>query len=173
MAKRGPRPAAKTQVSGRQRKILETICRARTVAQRLVERASIVLMSSDALPDQEQAERLGVSRDTVGRWRRRWVEAQEKLAQAEHAEATDTDLKALMENILSDRARSGAPTKYTPEQITDMIALACESPKDSGLPISHWTPPELVREAMKRGIVESISPRQLDRFLKRSQYSAA
>lgn len=32
------------------------------------------------------------------------------------------------------------------------------------LPVSHWTP-ELAREAAKRGIVESISPRQVDRFL--------
>ena len=61
--------------------------------------------------------------------------------------------------------RCGAPPKFTPEQITAIIALACEHPSQSGVPVSHWTPPELAREAIKRGIVESISPRQVDRFL--------
>jgi len=50
--------------------------------------------------------------------------------------------------------------------VAQIISLACEKPEDSGLPVSHWTPPELAREAAKRGIVESISPRQVDRFLK-------
>jgi DNA-binding transcriptional LysR family regulator len=39
-----------------------------------------------------------------------------------------------------------APAKFTPEQVTGIIALARESPSDSGLPVSHWTPPELARE---------------------------
>ena len=33
----------------------------------------------------------------------------------------------------------GGPTTFTPEQVTDLIALACEKPSDSGLPVSHWT----------------------------------
>ena len=64
-----------------------------------------------------------------------------------------------------DDDRPGAPPKFTPEQMAGIIALACEPPADSGLPVSHWTPPELAREAIKRGLVESISPRQVDRFL--------
>jgi len=64
-----------------------------------------------------------------------------------------------------DEDRCGAPPKFTPEQITAIIALACEHPSQSGVAVSHWTPPELAREAIKRGIVESISPRQVDRFL--------
>lgn len=173
MAKRGPKPVQKTQVSARQRKILKAICRAKTAAKRLVERAAIVLLSSEALADREQGERLGVDRQRVGRWRDRWAKAREKLVEAEQAGASDADLRTLIQNVLGDRARSGAPAKFTAEQVTDIIALACESPKDSGLPISHWTPPELAREAVKRGIVESISPRHLDRFLKRSQHSTS
>lgn len=45
------------------------------------------------------------------------------------------------------------------------MALACESPEDSGRPISHWTPRELADETIKRGIVKTISPRHLGRFL--------
>jgi putative transposase len=48
-----------------------------------------------------------------------------------------------------------------------IIALACESPSEAGRPVSHWTPAELADEAVKRGIVEEISPRSVGRFLKR------
>jgi hypothetical protein len=89
------------------------------------------------------------------------------LDAAEQREASAKDLEKLIIGILTDEDRCGAPPKFTPEQIARIIALACESPADSGIPVSHWTPPELAREAVKRGIVESISARQVDRFLAR------
>jgi len=46
------------------------------------------------------------------------------------------------------------------------MALACEPPEHSERPISHWTPRELAAEAIKRGIVETISERHVGRFLK-------
>jgi hypothetical protein len=92
---------------------------------------------------------------------------------AEQQRAKDKDLEALLVTVLSDDARSGAPAKFTPEQLTGIIALACEKPEDSGLPVSHWTPSELAREAIRREIVESISPRHIDRFLKRSPTQTA
>ena len=76
------------------------------------------------------------------------------------------DLKALVIGTLSDKYRSGAPPKFTAEQVALIIALACEDPLESGLPISHWTPDELAKEAIQRRIVDSISPRHVDRFLK-------
>ena len=95
-----------------------------------------------------------------------YAAAQEALAAAECEGGADKDLTMLVRQVLSDRRRSGAPSRFSPEQVTDIIALACESPSDSGLPVTHWTPAELSREAIKRGIVDSISPRHLDRFLK-------
>jgi hypothetical protein len=87
------------------------------------------------------------------------------LDAAEARGASDGDLKELVIRIVADDERCGAPPKFTPEQVAGIIALACEPPAESGLPVSHWTPPELAREAAKRGIVERISPRQVDRFL--------
>lgn len=83
---------------------------------------------------------------------------------AEAAGATDQDLEKLIIGVLTDVTRSGAPPRFSAEQIAGIIALACEPPADSGLPVFHWTPSELAREAAQRGIVVSISPRQLDRF---------
>jgi putative transposase len=85
-------------------------------------------------------------------------------------ESEGIDDKALMEwveSILTDQERSGAPATFTIEQVVQIVALACEEPQASGLPITDWTPRELATVAMKRGIVESISPRSVERFLKR------
>jgi hypothetical protein len=47
-----------------------------------------------------------------------------------------------------------------------IVALACENPQASGYPVSHWSSNELAMKAIKRGIVEKISPRSVSRFLK-------
>ena len=65
-----------------------------------------------------------------------------------------------------------APGTFEPEQIAQIIAVACEDPQDCGRPVSHWTPRELTDEVIKRGIVVSISPRSVGRFLKRSGFEA-
>jgi hypothetical protein len=44
--------------------------------------------------------------------------------------------------------------------------VACETPEESGLPLSHWTLSELASELVRRRIVESISTSQLCVFLK-------
>ena len=151
----------------RQRQVLETVARTKLAPQQMVERCRIVLMSAEGRENEDQAGELGVDRQRIRRWRHRWAKAREALASAENEGATDRDLKKLILAVLADDQRSGAPPTFTPEQVAGIIALACEPPADSGLPVSHWTPPELAREAIKRCIVESISPRQVDRFLAR------
>ena len=74
--------------------------------------------------------------------------------------------RARSRDCSSDLPRSGSPGKFTAEQVTQILAVACEDPEASGRPVTHWTPRELADEVAKRGIVESISPRQVGRFLK-------
>jgi transposase len=154
-------------VTPRQRRVLEPLSRAKSAPQQVVERCRIVLMSAEGRENADQAEELGVDRQRVRRWRHRWARAAEALAAAEAEGAKDKDLEKLVAAVLADNERPGAPAKFTPEQVAAIIALACEPPADSGLPVSHWTPPELAREAIKRGVVKSISPRHVDRFLAR------
>lgn len=158
-------PSVTVTVTASERALLEPLARAKKAPQRLVERCRIVLLSAEGWANETQADKLGIDRQCVRRWRHRWAKARPALDAAERREASAKDLEKLVIGILTDDDRCGAPPKFTPEQITGIIALACESPADSGIPISHWTPPELAREAVKRGIVESISPRQVDRFL--------
>ena len=152
-------------VTPRQRVILKRVTRSKKAAQQLVERCRVVLLSATGMHNEAQGDELGVDRQRVRRWRHRWARAMRSLLTAEAAGATDQDLEKLIIGVLTDVTRSGAPPRFSAEQVAGIIALACEPPADSGLPVSHWTPSELAREATRRGIVESISPRQVDRFL--------
>jgi transposase len=97
--------------------------------------------------------------------RRRWVQAWPKLIQIECTE-TQAAFRRAIHDVLSDAPRSGNPGKFTPEQITQILALACEPPERSGRPITHWTYKELADEAQKRGLVVSISEAQVGRYLR-------
>jgi putative transposase len=165
----GPR-AIPIDVSPRQRTTLEQIERASSTSQQLAERCRVVLLATEGDSNESIGRALGVDRQLVRRWRRRWAEGHKRLCEAEDEGATDAELGALIVGVLTDEKRCGAPMTFTPEQVASIIALACEPPADSGLPVSHWTPPELAREAIKRGVVESISPRQVDRFLARRAF---
>ena len=74
-------------------------------------------------------------------------------------------MRRAIATILADNPRPGAPATFTPEQVTQILAVACEPPEKSGRPITHWTAHELTDEVIKRGIVASISPSQVRRYL--------
>src|SRR5262249_59096531 len=74
-----------------------------------------------------------------------------------------------VEAVPADRPRSGNPGKFTPEQVTQILALACEPPEQSGRPITHWTYKELADEAKQRGIVAAISAAQVGRYLREAE----
>lgn len=160
---------AGVELHERVRAVLERLSRSRTEEPRLVERAAIVLSGVEGTSHVDQGEKLGVDRQRVRRWTVRWMEASGRLTTAATDPHTkDRDLEKLVFATLADGYRSGTPPKFTAEQHTQLIALACERPEASNIPVNRLTPAELAREAVKRGIVESISPRHLDRILKRS-----
>jgi putative transposase len=106
-----------------------------------------------------------ISLPTVRTWRQRWLIATAHLQEVE----TVADNRVLEKHIvasLSDQPRPGTPATFSAEQICQIIAVACENPAESGRPITEWTPRELADEVSQRKIVESISPRQVGRFLK-------
>ena len=153
-------------VTDRQRAILERLTKSGLTPQYLTERARVVLMSADGFTNVEQARVLGVNEQRVRRWRHRWAAAASKVLAAEGEASDEHDLANVIADTLDDRYRSGAPCRFTAEQVAQIIALACEKPEDSGRPVSHWTPRELADEAVERGIVLSISPRHVDRFFR-------
>ena len=72
-----------------------------------------------------------------------------------------------IEERLRDAPRPGAPARITPEQVCQIMSLACEAPSQCGRPISQWTSRELADEIIEKGIVERISPRHAARLLER------
>jgi putative transposase len=115
--------------------------------------------------NQQIADLLGVNRDTVRLWRDRWLSATEQLSVVAQKE-DEAVLQSYILKLLADDPRPGVPATFSPEQVCQIIALACELPSESERPVTHWTPTELAAEAIKRGIVESISVRTIGRFLK-------
>jgi len=163
-----PGSAAKVVISERQQEVLRQLSTATTAAKRLTQRAAIVLLAFAGLDNEAIAPRVGLERHQVGLWRRRWQQAFPKLVTIECLETAAT-LRRAIEEVLSDEPRPGCPGTFTPEQITLILALACEPPEQSGRPITHWTAHELADEARQRGIVESISPAQVGRYLREAE----
>ena len=160
-----PGKAAKTTITERQQDILQTVSRAVTAPSRLRQRTTIILLAFEGLLNEDIAPRVGLTHRQVGRWRRRWAHAWNQLIDIECCESR-ADLRRAMEAVLSDEPRPGAPAKFTAEQVTQIVAVACEPPAKSDRPITHWTIQELTDEVIQRGIVESISPAQVYRYLR-------
>ena len=164
-----PGSAAKVVITERQQAILRKLSTATTVAKRLAQRATLILLAFAGLPNQEIASRVGLGRLQVGLWRRRWRQAFDRLVLVECTEGAPAELRHAIEDLLADEPRPGCPGKFTAEQLTLLFALACEPPEKSGLPITHWTGAELAAEAVGRGIVESISTSQVNRLLREAE----
>jgi putative transposase len=151
----GPKPPS-VELTSEERGDLEGLVRRHKTGQQLADRARIVLLAADGKNNSEIARELALEPDTVRLWRQRWL----LLSGTAAAELSAADR-------LGDAPRSGTPARITPEQVARIVALACEAPSESGRPISQWSTTELAAEIMRRGIVETISPRHAARLLKR------
>ena len=49
------------------------------------------------------------------------------------------------------------PVIFPPQVVMEIKALACQPPKEYGLPYSRFSSNDIAREAVKQGIVASIS----------------
>ena len=160
--------AAKIQLTEKQYGILEQVHRSPTAAQRLVQRAGVILKAFAGVLNVTIAEDLGLARKQVGLWRRRWQQSFDGLVAIECRE-THAELRRTIEDLLSDAPRSGSTGSFTAEQVTQIMAVACEPPEQSGRPIDRWTHRELTDEVIRRRIVSSISVSQVGRYLAQAE----
>jgi transposase len=96
-------------------------------------RAQVVLLAARGRPNARIAAGLRVSIDTVRKWRGRFAE----LGLAG----------------LEDLPRSGRPRLIPEADRAAVVALACQLPADTGVPLSRWTGPELAAELVAQGLV--------------------
>ena len=163
-----PGSAAKVVITERQQAMLRQIAAASTSPVRLVQRAEVALRAFAGEEKRAIAQAIDLEATAVGRWRRRWAQAWPQRIRIECAECQAAYRRALVA-ALSDAPRSGNPGKFTPEQITLLLALACAPPEKSGRPITHGTAAELADEAKQRGLVASISASQVRRYLREAE----
>ena len=136
-----------------ERKTLQSLVQKHTAKQSesVVVRAKIILLADEGIQHQEIAQELSIRNKTVTTWIARWRDLTNKS----------------VEDRLQDASRPGAPDKFTPEQLCQIIAIACEKPEDHGRPVIHWTHRELAEVVVEKGIVDSISPSHLGALLKK------
>ncbi|MFI6086061.1 IS630 family transposase [Streptomyces sp. NPDC051217] len=112
----GPKPLP-LELSDRERRVLRGWLRKQSASQALVLRSRIVLACAEGLPNARVADDLGVSRETVRKWRSRFV--------ADRLEG------------LVDRPRPGAPRRITDEQVEALVARTLGQAPPTG--DSHWS----------------------------------
>ena len=141
-----PTSTDRITLTGSQHRELTRMTRAGRTEQRLVTRAEIVLAAAAGESNAQIARRLRICEDTVRTWRRRWCAAPGAAS-------------------LADAKRSGRRPKFTAVQVARVKAMACTPPRDTGLPLSRWSCPELAEQAITDGICGSISPATIRRWL--------
>ena len=112
-----PTPTAVAiELSEDERVRLESWSRRRKTAQALALRSRIVLCAADGLSNSQIAEQIGVSRQTVTKWRGRFAESR-------------------LEGLL-DEPRPGRPRTVSDDQVERIVMTTLEStPKDA----THWS----------------------------------
>ncbi|MGH3940269.1 MAG: IS630 family transposase [Pseudonocardiaceae bacterium] len=137
--------ARQITLTSAQRRRLTRVSYSHTAAYQQVIRARIVLDAARGHSNAAISRRHGVTTDTVRLWRDRY------------AQAGMTGL--------ADRPRSGRPPRFTPLQLAQVKALACQLPVETGVPLSRWSCPDLGGELISRGITAAISASTVRRIL--------
>jgi hypothetical protein len=156
--------AAKIMLSEKQLAILHQIIGSTTAPLRLVQRARLIVLAFGGMFNGAISGVIGLRRKQVGLWRRRWRQSFDALLAIECRES-QAALRRAIEDVLSDAPRSGSPGKFTAEEVTQVLAVACEPVEKSDRPVTEWTGRELADELVHRKIVTSISASQVNRYL--------
>ncbi len=147
MAKMG-RPMAELVLSEEERAALVRWSRRAKSSQALAQRCRIVLGCADGKTNRQVADELGVWPQTVGKWRRRFLERR-------------------LEGLVDER-RPGGPRKITDERIEEVVVATLErTPKDA----THWSRASMAAESgLSKSTVGRIwkafglKPHQVDTF---------
>ena len=110
------RPKAELVLTEEERVELQRLARRRKTAQAIALRARIILECASGKTNASVSEELGVTRATVGKWRRRFVERRV--------------------DGLPDEARPGVPRTVTDEDVERVVTLTLETKPENA---THWS----------------------------------
>ena len=164
-------------LTAKQRELVSQVAHASTSAQSTALRARIILEAAETGNKSWIASTYAVGRDTVRRWCQRWQACRAELDEQENAyqagTLSQTNYRREIETLLGDAERPGAPATFTEEQKRQIIAMASRKPEDEGIPVTHWSHELLAKTVVDKGIVKTISPAHIGRFLKEGDPQAS
>ncbi len=137
--------AVPVTLTATERKTVKKRIRGAKTAYRDWLRAQIVLAAARGRVSARIAADLHVTVDTVRKWRGRFA-----------ARGLDG---------LKDLPRSGRPRRISELERAAVVALACQLPAATGVPLSRWTGPELAAELASRGLTGPVSASSVLRIL--------
>jgi transposase len=138
-------PAVPVTLTAAERKVLKKRVRGARTAWRDRLRAQVVLAAAMGRSNARIGRDLRISQDTARKWRGRFA---------------DRALEGL-----SDLPRPGRPRQISASDRAAVVALACQLPAATGVPLAHWTGPELAAELAARGLASPMSPSSVLRIL--------
>jgi transposase len=139
-----PRAVPVTLTAAERTMLDKRACGAKT-AHRDRLRAQIVLAAARGRDNARIAADLRVTVDTVRKWRGRFA-----------GRGLDG---------LADLPRSGRPRRISELTRAAVVALACQLPAATGVPLSRWTGPELLAEVTRAGTADELSASSVLRIL--------
>ena len=143
-----PATAVPVTLTAAERRTLKRRARGAKTPHRDRLRALIVVEAARGRGNARIAAGLGITADTVRKWRGRF--AARGLAG------------------LDDLPRAGRPRRISEADRAAVVALACQLPAATGVPLSRWTGPELARELAAQGLAAPMSASSLLRILAES-----
>jgi transposase len=152
------RVAAKIELTDEERAELSKLVRSKRTSVRLAQRVRIVLLAADGMQNKEIAQRLGVGRVQVSRWRQRYAES--RLAGIERAlprgaPPVKVDVARLVE--LTTQARPAAATHWSTR------LMAAELGVSASTVMRHWHAHGLKPHGV-RGFKVSRDPQFVDKL---------
>ena len=139
-----PPHAVPVTLTASERKTLKRHARGAKTPYRDRERAQIVLAAARGHPNRRIAADLGISEDKARRWRGRFA--------------------ACGLDGLKDLPRPGRPRRISAADRAAVVALACQLPAVTGVPLARWAGPELLTE-LTAGLAAGMSLTSLRRIL--------
>jgi transposase len=137
--------AVPVTLAAAERKTLKKRARGAKTAHRDRLRAQIVLAAARGRDNARIAADLQITVDTARKWRGRFA-----------GRGLDG---------LTDLPRSGRPRRISELTRAAVVALACQLPATTGVPLSRWTGPELLAEVARAGAEDELSASSVLRIL--------
>ena len=174
---RGQSPAPAIPMSTHQREMLLSLVGKHSLGQQLAKRIRILLLAAEGYSNSEVKRSVGVALNTVKSRRKRWLSHYDDLIESERllqqGLISASDYQSTLMLVIEDNARSGAPKIITFTEEQQIVALSSDHPCNHGVEMGRWTHQMLAKVAVAKGIVNSVSPAQVGRILKKPPASTS